>query len=56
MDTIESDVANMEDMSISYLTKAFDMFSGVGSADKKKMLIGVEEIEAMNANVESISN
>ena len=48
MDTVERDVGNVKDMVVRYLTKADTMFSGSESNDKKKMLMGVGEIENLN--------
>ena len=54
MDTIVSDVANLKGGPISCLNREVDMFSVCGNADKKKMLMGLEEIGKMNANEESM--
>ena len=52
---IEGDVANLKDISVRYLTESVNMFSGCAGADRKKMSMGMAEIEKLNANEENMS-
>ena len=52
MGTIEIAIANLKRVFARYLTNAFDMFSGGGVADKGGILMGLGEIEKLNAHEE----
>ena len=51
---IGSDVANLHDMFIRYLTKSVNMFSGCGRGDRENISNGLGEIEKLTANAGSM--